>query len=93
MIKVIIERHVAEELADHYDKIARDTLQKAMAAHGFISGESLRNLKDPNHRVVMATYRTVQDWDRWHHSDERRAMMDVISQMLEGEEKITILEH
>ncbi|MCV6611117.1 MAG: antibiotic biosynthesis monooxygenase [Amphritea sp.] len=93
MIRVIIERHIAEELAEHYEKAARDTLQTAMQAHGFISGESLRNAYKPNHRVVMATFRTVQDWQRWHSSPERKEIMEAINPMLETEEKITILEH
>lgn len=93
MIRVIIERHIAEELAEHYERAARNTLQQAMQAHGFISGESLRNAYDPNHRVVMATFRTVQDWQRWQTSQARKEIMEAINPMLEGEEKITILEH
>lgn len=93
MIRVMIERHVADELAMHYDKAARETMQLAMQAHGFISGESLRNAQDPNHRLVIATYRTLQDWQRWHRSGERLEMMATINPMLETEEKITIFEH
>lgn len=93
MIRVLIERHIADELAEHYDKAARETLQMAMQAHGFISGEALRNAYDHNHRVVIATYRTLQDWQRWAGSSERQAMMDSINPMLETEEKVTIFEH
>lgn len=64
-----------------------------MQAHGFISGEALQNSYDSNHRVVIATYRTLQDWQRWHGSAERQAIMAQMMPMLEGEEKITVLEH
>ncbi|UTW01717.1 antibiotic biosynthesis monooxygenase [Amphritea atlantica] len=93
MIRVLIERHIADDLAEHYEKAARNTLQMAMQAHGFISGESLKNSNDPNHRVVMATFRTIQDWQRWHSSEERKQIMEAIMPMLETEEKVTILEH
>lgn len=93
MIRVLIERHVAEELVEHYEKAARETLQMAMQAHGFISGEALRNAYNPNHRLVIATYRTLQDWQRWSSSPERLEMMATISPMLETEEKVTIFEH
>ncbi|WP_428034009.1 antibiotic biosynthesis monooxygenase family protein [Amphritea sp.] len=93
MIRVLIERHIADGLAEHYEKAARNTLQLAMQAHGFISGESLKNVNSPNHRVVMATFRTIQDWQRWHLSEERKQIMEAIMPMLEAEEKITILEH
>ena len=77
----------------HYDKAARETLQLAMQAHGFISGEALQNALDPNHRLVIATYRTLQDWQRWASSEERQEMMAMLNPMLESEEKITIFEH
>jgi len=93
MIRVIIERHIADGLAEHYDKAARDTLQKAMQAHGFISGESLHNTYDENHRVVLATYRNISDWQRWAASRERKEMMEALMPMLQTDEKITILEH
>ena len=93
MIKVMIERHIADELGMHYDKAASETMQLAMQAHGFISAEALKNAKDPNHRLVVATYRTLQDWQRWASSSERLEIMAAIVPMLESEEKVTVYEH
>ncbi len=93
MIKVMIERQIADELGQLYDQLSRETLQKAMQAHGFISGEVLRNLDDPNHRLVLATYMTASDWYRWYDSAERRDMMTQLAPLLEHEEKITIFTH
>lgn len=93
MIRVLIERHIAAELAEHYDRVSRETLQKAMHSPGFISGEALHNTRDPNHRVILATYRSENDWTLWHGSEERRAMMDQINPMLESEEKVTVFSH
>lgn len=93
MIRVLIERHIADDLGAHYEKAARETLQLAMQAHGFISGEALKNASDPNHRMVIATYRTLQDWQRWAQSSERQDMMATLNPMLETEEKVTIFEH
>jgi len=93
MIRVLIERHVASELTEHYDRIARETLQAAMHFPGFISGEALHNSADPNHRVILATYRSENDWLLWAGSDERRNMMDQINPMLETDEKVTVYSH
>jgi heme-degrading monooxygenase HmoA len=93
MIRVLIERHIAADLEPHYDRVARETLQKAMLLPGFISGEALHNVDDPNHRLVLATYRSENDWEQWFHSDERRQMMQQIGPMLEGEKKITVFGH
>lgn len=93
MIRVLIERHIAEELIMHYDRAAQATLQLAMQSPGFISGEVLRNVVDPNHRLIIASYRTLQDWQRWMSSDARKEMMEQLIPMMETEEKVTIFEH
>lgn len=93
MIRVMIERLVAEDLAEHYDQMAGDTLQRSMRHPGFISGEALRDIANPNHRLVIATYRTLQDWQRWYGSTERRELLASITPLLDKEEKITIFEH
>lgn len=93
MIRVLIERQIADGLAEHYEKAARNTLQTAMQAHGFISGEALHDMNNPNHRVVLATFRTIQDWQRWASSPERQEIMEALNPMLETDEKITILQH
>lgn len=93
MIKVIIERHIADGLAEHYEKAARSTLQEAMRVPGFISGEAMKNTDNPNHRVVIAVFRTLQDWQRWQSSDSRKLAMEALWPMLEREEKFTLLEH
>jgi heme-degrading monooxygenase HmoA len=93
MIRVLIERYIADDLADHYEKAARATLTQAMQAHGFISGEALHDVQDPNHRVVLATFRTIGDWQRWARSGERQEAMATINPMLTSDEKITLLEH
>lgn len=59
MIKVMIERLVDEEIAEHYHRHANNTLQAAMGSAGFISGESLKDLNDPSHRIIFANYRTL----------------------------------
>jgi heme-degrading monooxygenase HmoA len=93
MIRVLIERHIADDLTELYEQAARATLTQAMQAHGFISGESMHNAQDPNHRVILASYRTIQDWQRWARSPERQEMMAAITPLLTSDEKITIFEH
>lgn len=92
MIRVIIERHIAQTLESTYEQAAKNTLQQAVSADGFISGESLRNADDSNHRLILSNWRSIQDWQRWFMSEERKEVMNVLMPMLETDEKITILE-
>ncbi len=93
MIKVLIERQVPEELTEQYLILARQALTLSMQGSGFISGEVLHDINNPERRLVIASYRTIQDWDRWYNSEQRREIMDQLGPMLEHEEKICIYEH
>ena len=93
MIKVMIERRIAEDLAELYHQKASSTLQTAMSTPGFISGESLQNSADPNHRIIFANYRSLDDWMAWYQSTERKEIINQLRPMLLEDEKITILEH
>ena len=93
MIKVMIERRIAEDLEGLYQQRASSTLQTAMSSDGFLSGESLQDANDPNHRIIFANYRSLLDWQRWYQSPERKAIMEQLQPMLLEDEKITILEH
>lgn len=92
MIRVLIERHIAETLEEAYEQRARKVLQQAVSAPGFISGETLSDLHDPNHRITMANWRSEADWDRWFHSQERRDLMSELMPMMDRDEIITVLQ-
>jgi len=92
MIRVIIERSIAEGLEEPYEQAIRRTIQQAVQAPGFISGESLRDLNKPNHRVVVSTWQSVAHWNAWESSDPRKDQLGELSVMLEGGEKVTMLE-
>ena len=92
MIRVIIDRHIAETLEGPYEQVARKILQRAFQAPGFISGESRKNARDPNHRVIISNWRSEQDWNQWYNSPMRKDMTAELQPMLESEEKVTVLE-
>lgn len=92
MIRVIIERVIAETLEANYEDTAMEILQKAVRAPGFISGESMKDLKNPRHRFVLCKWRSVADWQSWQDSEERKALMGKLNLMLDHEEKVTLLD-
>ncbi len=92
MIRVIIERVIAESLEANYEDLAMEILQRAVRAPGFISGEAMQELSHPRHRFVLCKWRSAADWSVWYASTERRELMDKLNLMLEHEEKVTLLE-
>lgn len=92
MIRVLIERHIAESLETAYEERSRKVLQRAVAAPGFISGETLVDSHDPNHRITLANWRSEADWNRWYQSHDRRSLMTELVPMMDKDEAITVLE-
>ncbi|EON92860.1 hypothetical protein MARLIPOL_08904 [Marinobacter lipolyticus SM19] len=91
MIRVLIERHIAETLESAYEVRARKVLQQAVSAPGFISGETLVDARDPNHRLTLSNWRSEMDWDHWYRSEERKELMAELVPMMDQDETITVL--
>jgi len=92
MIKVIIERKIAEGLELNYLDAIRATLHAVMEAPGYISSESLTDVHNTNHRLIITNWTSVQAWEKWHASQERKDAIAEIAPILESQEKITITE-
>jgi len=92
MIRVIIERNIAETMEGNYEDAALGILQASVRAPGFISGESLVDIENPRHRFVVCKWRSELDWNNWNNSQERKVLMGVLSLLLEKEEKVTLLD-
>ncbi|WP_163834122.1 antibiotic biosynthesis monooxygenase family protein [Spartinivicinus ruber] len=91
MIKVIIERVVDSDLTSHYENFVKQTFQEVVQAPGFIGCETLKNLQQPNHRVIITQWDNVQSWQNWQKSEKRQALVANIQPMLLHEEKVVIL--
>lgn len=91
MIRVIIERTVAPGLEQAYEQAVRKTLAHAVARPGFISGESLCDLRKPNRHVVLCSWRSEREWHEWYASRERRECFAQVRPMLETDENVTLL--
>ncbi|PCJ22234.1 MAG: antibiotic biosynthesis monooxygenase [Gammaproteobacteria bacterium] len=92
MIKVIIERFVAESLESTYLNYMQETMQELSKFPGYVKGYSLQDKHDSRHFIVISNWKAECHWDKWLHSNERRAVIDRIQPLLDGPEKHTILE-
>ena len=64
------------------NEIVRDVRSKAMHAEGFISGETLRSIEDPLVHLVMSTWKSIEDWDKWLKSPERKKVESKLDAIL-----------
>lgn len=91
MIKVLIERHLLEGLEQEYNEASRALLQGCMEFSGYISGESLRNLESPNHRIIITHWKSESAWRQWETSERRLQLLGGVAGILAADEKVTLL--
>lgn len=49
---------------------------------GYISGETMRNVADPYDYLVISTWKSVEDWERWFANEERETVEGKIDAVL-----------
>lgn len=91
MIKVLIDRQIAEDMESTYEEAIKQTLSAIVSAPGYVSGASYKDCSDSNHRIIITNWRTLEDWQRWNHSPERKEVIASIKPILMREERFTIL--
>ena len=91
MIRVIIEREIAEGLEQFYEAAIADLLDIAAAQPGYLAGESLVDIQYPNHYVVVTRWTGEDAWNRWYHSARRQEQLSQIRPFLLNAEKFTLL--
>jgi len=92
MIRVIIEREIAEGLEQFYQAAIADLLDVMASAPGYLSGESLVEIHRPNRYLVVTRWANEAAWNRWFQSPERQQMLNVIRPFLQQDEKFTLLQ-
>ncbi len=89
-IRVIIERKVEPGNELRVNDLLIKLRSKAMHAPGYISGETLRSLDDPNKFIVISTWNSLEEWKAWDNSEERKALQAEIDRLLEHPSRTTV---
>ena len=89
-VKVLIKRTVPEDKAREMIPLFRQMRSLAITQDGYISGETLRNVNDPEEFVVISSWQTSEDWERWLNSTNRQEIQEKIDDLLGGHTHYTI---
>jgi heme-degrading monooxygenase HmoA len=92
-IKILIHRKVKRGKEKELSEAVRNLRSKIIHAGGYISGETLRSIEDPSLYLVISTWRSLEDWNRWTGSLDRKAFQQNTEPMLEEPTKITSYEY
>ena len=64
-VRVIIEREIEPGQEARLQHLMIQARSKAIKAKGYISGETLRALDNPNKFLVLSNWNSAEDWKAW----------------------------
>ena len=80
--KIVIERHVLPGSEARSLDILVEMRSLATRQTGYISGETLVDVSNHATMIVLSTWRSVQDWQRWAGHSDRRRLEDMLHPMM-----------
>ena len=83
-VKIIVRRRIPEGKEAQVLPLLLDLRSKAITQFGYISGETLRNVNDPEDYLIISTWKSVESWETWKTSKERGEIQSRIDPLLSG---------
>lgn len=82
-VRVMIRRRIPK--GKEKEAIAIITALRMLASRfpGYISGETLHNIEDPEEFIVISNWRTLEAWNAFFDDPKRKALQDRID-LLQG---------
>ena len=77
-VKILIKRSIGQDVAPAVRPLIVELRAHAMKQHGYISGETLKCIDRPGEYLVISTWQSVEDWNKWLQSQERKILEDKI---------------
>jgi heme-degrading monooxygenase HmoA len=82
MVKVLMERTIRGQNVGQIVRLLRQLRVLAMQQPGYISGETLHGVDDPNYYLVISTWESLKQWQNWFNNPERRKLSTEIDGFL-----------
>ena len=90
MVRVMIERHCLPGKEDQLRHLIQELRSGAVHRRGYISGETLREMGNPLHFMIISTWTTIEAWRTWE-TDRKNLLMDgMIDSLLSAPEKVRV---
>ena len=80
LVKILIRRRFKEGNAKQIQALLKEFRAGAMNREGYITGETLISLEDPQELMVIGTWESMDAWKRWRENEARKrfeAMLEI----------------
>ena len=84
LAKVLIQRNFQTGHTKEIVTILNDLRSAAMGQTGYLSGLTLMKPDDPNNMMVISTWQSLEDWNRWKGNKERIRLESMLEIYQEG---------
>jgi heme-degrading monooxygenase HmoA len=81
-VHVIIKRKLQVHKPKELLPLLAELRNRAQDQPGYIGGETLRNVDDSSEYMVVSTWETADDWNRWQQSKERRDLQGKVDSLI-----------
>ena len=87
-VKIIIQRKFKAPLIKEDIQMIEGFRFPAMKQNGYVSGETLIDLKNSKNTLVISTWTDFDSFSTWFHGDERKKLKAQLTPLLDEPEKI-----
>jgi len=77
-VKILIKRSIGQGVVPVIRPLIVELRAHAMKQQGYISGETLKCIDRPGEYLVISTWNSLDDWNKWLESQERKILEDKI---------------
>ena len=75
-VKILIKRSIGQEVAPVVRPLIVELRAHAMKQPGYISGETLKSIERPGEYLVISTWQSLDEWNKWLNSQDRKILED-----------------
>jgi heme-degrading monooxygenase HmoA len=92
-ITIMIQREFKDaEKATHLAPLIVKMRSLATIQPGYITGQTFRCLDCPGEYLVISSWNSIEDWNRWLNSEQRTNIQKQIDELLDEETEYRIYE-
>jgi heme-degrading monooxygenase HmoA len=91
-VKIFINRKGVEKNIIELTVLLKKLRSLTLNQPGYIYGETLRRLDQPDECMVISTWRSLQDWESWLKNEERISIQSEIDLLLGKETEYAVYE-
>jgi heme oxygenase (mycobilin-producing) len=91
-VKIFIKRKVSPENALELTALLKKLRSLTLSQAGYIYGETLRRVDQPDENMVISTWRSLDDWNAWINNGERIAIQEEVDRLLGEKTEYSVYE-